>query len=335
MADLRLGVFGAGFWAQFQIAAWLEVGGVRPVAIYNRTAAKAQALAERFGIPHVYSDPEELFRNEQLDFVDIITETPAHQPLVTLAAKYKLPVICQKPMAADYETCVRMVQTCHEAGVPFMIHENFRWMVHMRAARQVLSAGTIGKPCRARFQFWHGTAETIENQPFLKTLQWWVVTDIGSHAFDLVRFLFGEPQRIYCEMLRTGMRPAAVGEDMASCLLRVGDMICEVAFGYQNEPTLVVEGTQGTLTVANQRKLIVSHDGGAEEVIEPQYPQYAWADPRYGASHPAIVDTNAHLLAALKSGRPADTSGDDNLKTMRLVYAAYESAARKEALKLD
>ena len=53
---IRLAVMGAGFWSQFQIAGWRELEGAQIVAIYNRTLAKAKALAERLGIPAVYDD---------------------------------------------------------------------------------------------------------------------------------------------------------------------------------------------------------------------------------------------------------------------------------------
>ena len=43
--SLRVAIFGAGFWARYQIAAWREVGGVKVDAIYNRTRSKAEALA--------------------------------------------------------------------------------------------------------------------------------------------------------------------------------------------------------------------------------------------------------------------------------------------------
>ena len=62
--------------------------------------------------------------------------------------------------------------------------------------------------------------------------------------------------------------------------------------------------------------------------------QYAWADPAYAAIHPSIVDCNAHLLRALRTGQAADTSGADNLRTMRLVFAAYESAQTGEVIQL-
>ena len=111
MADLRFAVFGAGFWAPFQIAGWQEVKGAKCVAIYNRTVSKAEKVAQAFGIPAVYEDPEELLNREKLDFLDVITDGSTHCKYVHMAARHKLPVICQKPMAntlADAEDMVRV-----------------------------------------------------------------------------------------------------------------------------------------------------------------------------------------------------------------------------------
>jgi predicted dehydrogenase len=339
MADLRFAVLGTGFWSHFQIPAWFEVGGVQLVALYNRTVAKAEAAAAKYNVPRVYGDAEELFRNEALDFVDIITEVPAHATLVELAAKYKVPVICQKPMAADFATCQRMVAACHEAGVPFAIHENFRWQTPMRALKAVLDAGTIGKPFRARIQFIHGLPAIFENQPFLKELERFAFTDVGSHLFDLARFFFGEPQSIYAQMYRT--RPDIKGEDVASAMLRIGDLICSCDISYSSnverqcfpETLIFVEGSQGTIELAPDLWLhVTTSTGTTVERVAP--PTYAWADPRYAVVHASIVPCNADLLHALKSGSPAETSGDDNLKTMRLVYSAYESAERNQVVEL-
>src|SRR5262245_18725128 len=99
MKKLRFAIFGAGFWAQYQLPAWLELPGVECVAIYNRNLAKAEKLAERFGVTAVYDDPEKLLATEEVDFIDIVTDVDTHSRLVHLAAKHKVPVICLKPMA--------------------------------------------------------------------------------------------------------------------------------------------------------------------------------------------------------------------------------------------
>lgn len=77
-APLRFAIFGTGFWAPFQLAAWRELPHVECVALFNRTREKAEKLAQRFRIPTVYDDAEALLQTEKLDFVDIITDVETH-----------------------------------------------------------------------------------------------------------------------------------------------------------------------------------------------------------------------------------------------------------------
>ena len=90
MSSLRFAVIGAGFWSQFQLAAWGELEGAECVAVCDRVRAKAEALARGRGVPAVYEDPEELFRRERLDFVDIITDLGTHAALAQLAAAHRI-----------------------------------------------------------------------------------------------------------------------------------------------------------------------------------------------------------------------------------------------------
>jgi predicted dehydrogenase len=312
------------------------VGGVELVAVYNRTRAKAEAVAREFGVPRVYDDPGELFEKEDLDFVDIITEVPAHAPFVLMAAENRVPVICQKPMAADCETCERMVAACESAGVPFFVHENFRRQVPIRALKERLDGGAIGAPFRARIQFVHGFP-VFDNQPFLKTLERFVITDVGSHLLDLARYFFGEAQSLYCQTFRT--RGDIAGEDVASILLRMGDVICtcelsqstRTEWGRFPETFAYIEGTNGTLDLGPDFWIRATTDQGTFSRRHPP-PRYPWADPDYDVVHASIVPTNAEFLAALKTGTEPETSGADNLKTMRLVHSAYDSAARNQVV---
>ena len=252
MANLRCAIFGTGFWSLYQIPAWHEVGGVDIVACYNRTVSRAESVAQRFGIPRVYGNPEELLQNEELDFIDIITEVPAHEPLVLLAARYKVPVICQKPMAASYESARRMVDACKEAGVPFFVHENYRWQAPVRAAKRMVDEGRIGRIFRGRFQFFHELPEFAwQNQPLLKQLQKLVIADQGSHQLDLARFFMGEAKSLYCQHLQ--VRDDIAGEDVASITMKMDAAICNVELTFVSkaegkhfpETTFLLEGHQG------------------------------------------------------------------------------------------
>jgi predicted dehydrogenase len=341
MKDLRFAVLGIGYWATLQIPAWFEVGGVKLVALYNRTVSKAERAAEKYNVDRVYGDAEELLRNEELDFIDIITQVNAHAPFVYLAAKYKVPMICQKPMSPDYQTCREMVLTCKKTGTPFFIHENFRWQPGMRAVKQALDEGHIGQPFRANIQLsnWGNEGFGLEEQPFLKTVDHFALTDMGSHLFDLARFFFGEAHSIYCQTYKTV--DFIGGEDVVSALLRFGDVMCHCEICNRYNTFVYIEGKKGTIELdVNNRVHIITDKRNITRDCNDLSPHYSWIDPedeeRNGADvlH-SIVACNRHLLNVLRTGQPPETSGEDNLKTMRLMFSAIDSAEHDKLIIFD
>ncbi len=93
--QLRCAIIGTGFWANYQIAAWLEIPGVQIVALYNRTKNKAELINEKFGLnATVYNDYIALLKNETIDFVDIITDVDSHEMFTLLVAEKGIDVVC-------------------------------------------------------------------------------------------------------------------------------------------------------------------------------------------------------------------------------------------------
>lgn len=338
MTARKFAVLGTGFWARFQLAGWQEVGGVECVAVYNRTRAKAEAFATEFGIPRVYDDPARLLDQESLDFIDIITNVETHRPLTELAAARGLDVVCQKPMAVTLADAEAMVETCRAAGVKLLINENFRWQHPIRQFKQALDTGRIGQVFRARLQF-NSSFPVFDNQPALRELEQFIMTDVGSHIFDTARFLFGEAHSLYCQIHR--IHPSIKGEDVATVMLNMGDditVICEMSYASRTEQErfpqtfIFVEGSQGSLELGPDFWLRETTAAGTriQRVAPPRYP---WADPDYDVVHSSIVPCQADLLRDLNGEKTAETNGADNLKTCRLYFGAYDSAAQDAVLR--
>lgn len=339
MSELRFALIGTGYWARYQLAAWRELAGARCVALYNRTVSKAERLAREFVVPAVYGDAEELIRREKPDFIDVVTDVGTHSRFVHLAAAHRIPVICQKPMAPSLTEAEGMVQACRAAGVPFYVHENWRWQTPLRIAKSILDSGDIGRVFRARVTY-SNSFPVFENQPFLKDLEQFILTDIGTHILDATRMLFGEARTLFCQTTR--VHPDIRGEDVATVMLSMesgATVTCEMSYASRvehdrfPETYLMVEGERGSLELAPDYWIRVTTETGTLARRYPP-PRYAWADPRYELSQSSGVACNQNLLAALQGGAPAETSGEDNLKTLRLVFGAYESAATGAAVTL-
>ena len=339
---LRFAIFGAGFWARVQLAAWREVGGAECVAIYNRSRAKAEAFARDLGVPAVYDDPEKLLREVQPDFVDNITELGGHKPLSLLCAKHRIPCICQKPMAASLKDAREMVAAFRKAKTPFFVHENWRWQTPMRALIETLRSGVIGTPFRARLTMISGF-DVWASQPALAELDRFILADLGVHLLDAARACFGEAHSVYCQTRRT-LAPTVRGENVATLLLAMGEARTSVAveLAYAKTPlerevfpqTLAfVEGPLGSIEVTGDYWLRVTTKRGTHSRRHAP-PRYAWADPRYDVAQASMVPCLRNLLGALRGEHGGETTGPDNLKTMKLTFAAYESAAKDRVIQL-
>lgn len=333
MKKIKVAVFGCGFWSQFQIGGWLELPGVEIVALYNRTLAKAKQRAEEFNIKY-YSDDFELLMNNhpEIDVVDIITDVDTHFNFVALGAKYGKHVICQKPMAPNYTMAKKMMSITREAGVKYFVHENYRWQPQFRRIKQLLNSGVIGRPFRCRTEF-NTSFPLFETQPFLATLDKFALTDQGSHQFDVLRFLFGEAESIYCRIQQ--VNPGIKGEDVATSLLKMKNgIICiqEISFSSPLEKEifpqtlLIVEGNKGSIRLDADFHIAVTTSEGTnyETVVMKKYP---WQTERLMPEPPSIVDCNNDILQDILGHSIAENRGDDNFETVRLVWAAYESAA--------
>lgn len=337
MKNLRLAVIGTGFWANYQIPAWLELAGVELVALYNRTKPKADSLAHQYNVPSVYDDVEKLLANEQLDFVDIITDVDTHALLTEMAAKKGLAVICQKPMAPKLPIAKQMVDVCQQHNVPFFIHENFRWQAPIRKLKELLNSGKIGKVFKARVTFCSGFP-VFDNQPFLAELDEFILTDIGSHTLDICRFLFGEVDSLLCQT--HSVNPKIKGEDVANVLMKMKSGIscyAEMSYAsileYESFPQtfVLVEGEHGSIHLTKNFEIRLATRSGTE-VIKAEPKMYSWLDPAYAVVHSSIVDCNRDILNQLQGKAKAETTGVDNFETVRLVHACYASARSNELI---
>jgi len=337
MKKLKFALFGTGFWANYQLPGWYAAGNVECVALYNRTKSKAEKIAETFDIPAVYDDAEALLDNEELDFVDICTNVETHALFTKMAAERGLPVVCQKPMATTLAEAEMMVKICQDAGVPLFINENWRWQYPIRQFKQVLNTGRIGKLFRARIDY-RNSFPVFDNQPFLKELEQFILADIGSHILDTARFLFGEATTLYCQTYR--IHPDIKGEDVATCMMTMGDgmtVVCEMSYATKREHDrfpetyIQVEGSDGFLELAPDFWI---RETTSERTVAKRHvpPRYDWADPAYDLVHSSIVPAQADFVKTLESKGQAETTGEDNFKTMQLVFGSYESAKTGKAI---
>ena len=243
-------------------------------------------------------------------------------------------------MAPNLEVARSMMATCEKERTPLYVHENWRWQRPIRRLKEVLDSGFCGRVIRAQINY-ANSFPVFDNQPFLKELDQFLLTDMGTHLLDAVRFLWGEVDSLYCQTQR--IHSDIRGEDVATLLLTMQSgttVVCNMSYASKGEfdhfpqTFISVEGSKGGVRIESDYQLRLYSDEG-EQQLDATPPVYSWADPAYAVVHSSIVDCNRHLLAALQGVETAETNGHDNLRTLEIVYAAYQAATSNQVIRLN
>ena len=332
MSELNGALIGCGFFAINQMHAWNDVDGARIVAICDRDPERLKIVGDQFGIERRYSDANALFSDGGFDFVDIATTVQSHRILVEMAAQHEVPAICQKPFAKTLADAKAMVAACGAAGVPLMVHENFRWQTPIQAVRKVLDEGSIGTPFWGRFSFRSGY-DVFSGQPYLAEGERFIIEDLGIHTLDIARYILGDVRSVTARTKR--VNPRIKGEDVATILLdheSGATSIVDVSYATKlsKEPfpeTLIeIDGSEGTIRLTQGYQLEVANASGSMTAdVSPKL--LSWASRPWHNIQESVYAIQQHWVDKLKQGAEHSTSGADNLKTFALVEGAYESAA--------
>jgi predicted dehydrogenase len=277
-----------------------------------------------------------MLEQERLDVVDIITTAPSHLSLAQLCATHRVAAIIQKPLALELYEAMEIARVAERAGMPMMVHENFRFQKPVREVKGIIDSGVIGAVhyCRVAFRSGH---DIYARQPYLKLAERLVLMDNGVHVFDVARFLMGEIEGLSCQMQR--VRPDVRGEDMASALVRFasGAMgVVEASWGSFlpedpfPETLIAVEGDRGSVLLDRHYAIRVrSQETLREFSAEPACPP--WGERPWHVVQDSVIETCRHWLEAAAGRSILQTSVQDNIKTLTAVEACYLSAARQGA----
>jgi len=198
-----------------------------------------------------------------------------------------------------------------------------------------LEAGALGEPRYARFESrWRSTlpGPNFDGQDFFRNMPRLLVYELGVHYFDTARYMFGEAQSVFARLRRVS--PHIAGEDLALVVAELGLVTTVLDMDWFSVPppgppdlswcSVVVEGTEGTAALGRDGRL-ARYTATSEETIT--YPADT-VDQSFAA-------TQQHFVDCLLTGTAPETTGADMLKTMALVFGAYQSAAEDRVITLN
>ncbi|GGH59302.1 Gfo/Idh/MocA family oxidoreductase [Frigidibacter albus] len=327
MQHLTIAVAGAGAISEFHLKGWQAQQDVTLAAICDPDRDRAQAQADRFGIPAVFTGMGEMLTAVRPDAVDIITPVGSHAPLVRQAADAGVHVMCQKPMTPTVAEAEALIADVGDR-VRFMVHENYRFRPHYAELARRIHAGEVGRLRHARLTVrasslldYPGKVPfLLGRQPYLADFKRLLVFEVLIHHLDALRSILGEMTVTAARLDR--MNPDLQGEDVALVQLESADgALIQIdanisAPGHPPLPTdrLELLGELDTLIYDRDRITLLS---------QPEAVSLHDLTANYQACFTGAV---TDFVEGLRTGRPFQTDRLDNLKTLRLMESIYRVA---------
>ena len=147
---IRVGLIGVGQIGKSHVDKYANMPGVEMVAVADLNQAEAQRVAEKYHIANVYSDFRQMLARDDIEAVDVCLHNNLHAPVTIAALEAGKDVYCEKPMAGSFVDAELMYQTAQRLGRRLSVQLNTLFAKEVRAAKEIIDAGALGKIYHAR-----------------------------------------------------------------------------------------------------------------------------------------------------------------------------------------
>ena len=189
---VRFGIAGFGLHAVKRLMpGFARSKNCRVTALSRRNALEAKKSAAEYNIPLAFDSVADLCASPEVDAVLVTTPNSLHLADVLDAVDAGKPVLCEKPLGMNADECRQMVKAARHKGVLFGVAHVFRFNESVRALREWLAEGKIGRPVFARSEF-SFLADPSPPRKWLydaKLAGAGPIFDVGVHCVDTLRYI--------------------------------------------------------------------------------------------------------------------------------------------------
>jgi predicted dehydrogenase len=333
-----VGIVGAGSIVRHAHLPAYESLGLRVKSIWDVDVERAHDLASTRPGLAVVEHLEGLLNDPAIDIIDIAIPPDQQVVVARAAADAGKHIMCQKPLARTLGEARELVEHAERAGVLMAVNQQMRWEPLISATEEALTSGVLGRPTAVlSILNWNGDWRAGD----------WTVREPRGfalfntvHFLDTLRYLFGEPVRLTGQVRSDPLQQAGA-ETWVNVWLEWADGLSAVLmhrgtnWAGDNEALWRVEGTEGA--IRGQLGIYSDYPPGrpdhGERIV---YSRGDWETVVIDRSWipEAFTGPMASLVEAIDTGGSPTTSGRDNLKTLALVEAIYESASQGRTIDL-
>ena len=335
-----VGVIGAGGIVSGAHLPAYSKAGLPVHAITDINHDRAQQVAQEFSIPHVYQSVEELLADPAIEVVDIAVPVSEQREILLAALQAGKHVLAQKPLATSVGEAQEMADKARDSGLIVGVNQQLRFDEGMAAAHMMVNKGWIGEIS--------GFSITVNLDTPWHLWDWaltWERLEIMVHSIhyhDVVRWFLGEPAMVFATSGRTqGQAPIGETRTVSTYVYDDGPVAVvhanHVNRGGDNSAEFRIDGSAGS--IRGTLGLLYDYPDGRCDTLEVNsdvVPTDGWVP--YPVTRrwipDAFIGTMGSLLAEIAGEKALRSPIEDNVNTVRLVNALYESIDSRSAVTL-
>lgn len=342
---VRIGMVGCGRIARRHADGLSTLPEADWVATCDIVPERADAFAEEYHVPRVYTDAEELFRSGEIDAVTICTPHPAHAPLLIAAAEAGIHAIVEKPLSPSLIEADRMIEAARKANIKAACIFQRRFYPAAQRIRKAIDEGRLGKltlsECIARIH---------RDRAYFAQDEWrgkWdsegggVLMNQAVHIVDLMQWFMGPATEVYGRWSTLLHGDYIEVEDTTVATISfaggaLGMIECASTFTPPVGFMCTVHGTSGAAVGIRESPEgsqaytdIWSFEGGEEQRAQ-------WEkEERGGSAFPNFHRLQLQdFLHAILEDRPPAVTIEDGRKSIEIIQAIYLSEKTRQPVKL-
>ena len=340
MEKIGFGAIGIGLWGEMHAKIYSSSPGIELKAVCDLREDRAKEIADKYGAEAFYSDYMELLERDDISAVSIATPDFAHTDIAVAAAKAGKHIIVEKPLATSVGDCEKILAAVKEAkNIKFMVDFHNRWNPPFVSAKSAIERGELGKPMLMYIRL----SDTI----FVPTgmLSWAskseVVWFVGSHAVDMVRWLFNdEVVKVYAVSRSEILKGKGVGTPdfyqailefrnggvatVENCWILPDSLPTVIDFKFQ------VVGSEGAVYIDLSSNGAIRQYTG-EKASNPDILVYPTI---HGKPMGFALESIRHFVDCVVNDKEPMTTGEDGLATTQIIAAMQESSKKGEPVYL-
>lgn len=332
-SEVRVGLIGCGAVPQTaHLPILSKMRGAKLVALCDNDGPKTRAIAQRFEVPDVFTDIEDLLELEELDAIIVATPNHLHEPHVLSALKANRHVLCGRPLALSVRGVERILAAAAKADRIIQVDNHNRFRADTQTLDRFLHGGELGRLVGIRagsFQLkrmlgdWRYRRAEAGGGAFM---------ELGYPLLDLALWFadFPQPVRVSAQMERG--RGASTVEDAMLVQLECAGGVSlsfDVNWAYLGEEDrfwFEILASRGTGRLAPLR--VIKELNGRAMDVSP-----SGATARESAFYQSYRAQLAHFMAVVR-GDVKYEPPEDQIVVHKVLEAIYKSAEEGKEVRL-